>query len=227
MPDPELYSAQALVAALTRKQIEVTGQVRIIRDSTELAQLPAARTVMTFRSPPMQQIIGAILKPSQNWIAEQVLRTLGYTRGKAGSWREGLMIERRYLIDVVRIDSTAFSLSDGSGLSAQNIVSPRAFVRLLEHARQSPWGSLYYSALPTPGMRGGTLSTRLTGLETRLAAKTGTIANVNSLGGYLRTADGRDVTFSIMTNASGRPSAEMRRAMDAVVQAVARERAWD
>lgn len=227
MPDPERYTAQALVAALNRKQIEVTGQVRIVRDSAELAALPSARTVMTFRSPPMSEIVGGILKPSQNWIAEQVLKTLGYVRGTGGTWRGGLAVERRYLVDVAGIDSTAFSLSDGSGLSAQNVLSPHAFVQLLEHARRAPWGAQYRAALPTPGMRGGTLSTRLTGLETRVAAKTGTIANVNSLSGYVRTIDGRDLTFSIVTNASGRPAAEMRRAMDVLLQAIARERNWE
>ncbi|MGQ0813818.1 MAG: D-alanyl-D-alanine carboxypeptidase, partial [Gemmatimonadota bacterium] len=86
------------------------------------------------------------------------------------------------------------------------------------------WGQQYHAALPTPGMRGGTLSARLSGLESRLAAKTGTIANVNSLSGYLRTADGRDLTFSIMTNASGKSSAQMRRGIDVLVQALARAR---
>ena len=72
-------------------------------------------------------------------------------------------------------------------------------------------------------MRGGTLSSRLQGLETRVAAKTGTIANVNSLSGYLRTTDNRDLTFAIYTNGSGRASAEVRRAIDRLVNALAQE----
>ena len=133
-------------------------------------------------------------------------------------------MERRYLIDVARIDSTAFSLRDGSGLSAQNLLSPRATLLLLEHARQTPWGQQYHAALPAPGMRGGTLSTRLAGLESKLVAKTGTIANVNSLSGYLQTLDGRELTFSIYSNASGRASADIRRAIDRIVNTLAREK---
>lgn len=231
MPDPERYSGEALVAALNRKQIGVTGRLSVVRTPPVL---PGTRLLFTFQSPPMREIIAGILRPSQNWMAEQLLKTLGYTRGAGGKWREGRSVERRYLIDVVKIDSTAFSISDGSGLSAQNVMSPRGFVQLLEHARKSPWGSFYRDALPIPGVvqpganvGAGTLTNRLAGLETRLAAKTGTIANVNALSGYLRTIDGRDVTFSIVTNASGRPSSEMRRAIDAIVQAIARERAWD
>jgi D-alanyl-D-alanine carboxypeptidase/D-alanyl-D-alanine-endopeptidase (penicillin-binding protein 4) len=108
-------------------------------------------------------------------------------------------------------------------LSAQNLVSPHAFVLLLEHARRSAWGTLYRTALPAPGMAGSTLSRRLSGLESRIAAKTGSIANVNSLSGYLRTDDGRDLTFSIITNATGRPASEVRAGMDALVRAIARE----
>ncbi len=226
-PDPERYAAQALIEALRRKSITVTGNVRIVRDSAEVAALPARTTLFTWQSPPVKSIVAGLLRPSQNWIAEQLLKTLGAVQGRGGSWRAGLAVERRYLIDVAHVDSTAFSLSDGSGLSAQNLLSPRAFVQLLEHARRSSWGSLYHDALPTPGMRGGTLSSRLPGLETRVAAKTGSIANVNSLSGYLQAADGRNLTFSILSNGSGRSSAEIRRGIDALVQALAREKNWD
>jgi D-alanyl-D-alanine carboxypeptidase/D-alanyl-D-alanine-endopeptidase (penicillin-binding protein 4) len=73
-------------------------------------------------------------------------------------------------------------------------------------------------------MRGGTLSTRLPGLESRLVAKTGTISNVNSLSGYLKTLDDRELTFAIFSNGSGRASADIRRAIDRIVNTLARER---
>lgn len=116
------------------------------------------------------------------------------------------------------------SLRDRSGLSAQNLLSPHATVQLLEHARQATWGADYHAALPAPGMRGGTLSNRLSGLESRLVAKTGTISNVNSLSGYVRTFDDRNLTFAIYTNASGRASSEVRRAIDRLVNALVQEK---
>jgi D-alanyl-D-alanine carboxypeptidase/D-alanyl-D-alanine-endopeptidase (penicillin-binding protein 4) len=226
-PDPDMYAAKTLVAVLKRKGINVTGTTRVLRDSASLRTFADAHNVFSIASPPVREIIGGLLKPSQNWIAEQLLKTVGAVKGNNGSWRRGLQTERRFLIDVVHIDSTQFSLSDGSGLSAQNIVSPHAFVMLLEYARTQPWGTQYYDALPKPGMRGGTLSSRLQGLETRLAAKTGSIANVNSLSGYVTTVNGRGMTFSIVTNSAGRPSAEIRRAMDKIVQALAAETIQD
>jgi serine-type D-Ala-D-Ala carboxypeptidase/endopeptidase (penicillin-binding protein 4) len=228
IPDQATFAAQSLREALMRRGITTTGAVRIARDTAAAREMRAAfvntRPLVTWTSPPIKEIIAGILKPSQNWIAEQVLRTLGARFGNEGSWASGIRVERRYLIDVARVDSTGFALRDGSGLSAQNLLSPRATLQLLEHARQASWGADFRAALPAPGMRGGTLSSRLPGLETRLAAKTGTIANVNSLSGYLRTADNRDLTFAIYTNGSGRSSAEVRRAIDRIVNAMAQER---
>lgn len=228
VPDQESFAAQALRDALNRRGIATSGAIRVVRDSAAAATARAAfdtnTALVTWTSPPVSEIIAGILKPSQNWIAEQLLRTLGAQYRGRGSWSAGLDVERRYLSDVARIDSTAFSLRDGSGLSAQNVISPRGLLLLLEHARQAPWGEQYHAALPAPGMRGGTLSNRLPGLESRLVAKTGTISNVNSLSGYMRTLDDRELTFVIMTNGSGRPSGDIRRAIDRIVNTLARER---
>jgi D-alanyl-D-alanine carboxypeptidase/D-alanyl-D-alanine-endopeptidase (penicillin-binding protein 4) len=228
VPDQPGFAAQALRDALARRGISTTGSIKVARDAQSAHALRGAfdttAALVTWTSAPMREIIAGILKPSQNWIAEQLLRTLGARYRGEGSWSAGINVERRYLIDVARIDSLGFSLRDGSGLSAQNLLSPRATLLLLEHARQLPWGKDYHAALPAPGMKGGTLSNRLPGLEARLVAKTGTIANVNSLSGYLRTLDDRELTFAIYSNGSGRPSADMRRAIDRIVNALARER---
>ncbi|HSJ13055.1 MAG TPA: D-alanyl-D-alanine carboxypeptidase/D-alanyl-D-alanine-endopeptidase, partial [Longimicrobiales bacterium] len=181
------------------------------------------RTIAALASPPLAEIVPAILQPSQNWIAEHVLKTLGAERGTEGSWSGGLAVERRYLSDVVGIDSLAFNLRDGSGLAAQNLLTPAATVTLLDHVRAAPWRTQFAAALAAPGMTGSTLENRLAPLAGRLVAKTGTIANVNALSGYLTTDSGRELTFSILSNGSGLPSATVRAAMDSVVRLVARE----
>lgn len=222
--DPAAYAARAFAAALRRKDIRV-ARVRVVRDSTEAhtAGAIASRWIASRKSPPLGEIVAAILKPSQNWIAEQLLLTLGATRGDGGGWREGIAVERRYLLDSIGIDSAGFSLRDASGLSAQNLLSPGTIVQLLEHADRAPWGETFRLALAQPGVDGTTLSSRLPGLEGRLFAKTGTIANVNSLSGYVTTDGGRKLIFSIMSNGSGLPSAPVRRAIDALITAIARE----
>ncbi|HUH11788.1 MAG TPA: D-alanyl-D-alanine carboxypeptidase/D-alanyl-D-alanine-endopeptidase [Longimicrobiales bacterium] len=180
------------------------------------------RTLAVWTSPPLSDIVAGILKPSQNWIAEHLLKTLGAERGEGGSWAAGAAVERRFLFERVGIDSSAIVIRDASGLSAQNLVTPRALVQLLEHARTRPWGAVYRAALAEP-TRPGTLSRRLEALAGHVQAKTGTITHVNALSGYLTTASGEELTFSILTNASGRPAGEVRAAIDRIVEAAARE----
>jgi D-alanyl-D-alanine carboxypeptidase/D-alanyl-D-alanine-endopeptidase (penicillin-binding protein 4) len=224
--DPAAFAARAVEAALRARGIRVDGTVRVVRDSVDAARLRERlhadfRRIAAPASPPLTEIVAAILRPSQNWIAEMLLKTLGAERRGSGGWNTGLDVERRYLIDVARVDSTSFSLRDASGLSPQNLLAPEAIVALLQHARTSPWAQAYHDALPEPGMEDGTLESRLLELRGRLRAKTGSITNVNTLSGYLTTADGRELIFSIMTNASGAPAAAVRRGMDRIVQAVA------
>lgn len=220
-PDPVAHAGRAFLAALGRAGVRVTGSLEVIRDSSRLASLAGPRERVAARvSPPLSEVVAAILKPSQNWIAEQLVRTLGAERGEGGTWAAGLEVERAYLTGRIGIDSLAFFLRDASGLAAQDLLTPAAIVALLRHARRQPWGETFALALPAPGEKESTLENRLPGLEARLRAKTGTITNVASLSGYLRTEDGRELVFSIMTNASGLPSARTRNAIDAVVRAL-------
>lgn len=223
-PYPAELAAHEFVAALVARGVEVMGGVRVVREPLAAAALRGSdhspRLIATWHSAPLGEIVAAILKPSQNWIAEQLLKTLGAEKGQDGSWREGVAVERRYLIDVVGIDSTAFWLADGSGLSVQNLLTPHAIVQLLDHARRRPWGTVYLQAQARPG-ESGTLERRLIDLEGRIFAKTGSVTHVNSLSGYLRAANGRELLFSILTNATGWPAAEIRRAMDSIVRQIA------
>lgn len=225
VPDPERHAALALVAVLRDRGIELDGAVRVEHDGDRLREsLHDAREVarVGLESPALPEIAAGTLRPSQNWIADQLLMTLGAERGGEGSWEAGLEVERSYLFDVVGIDSTAVVLRDGSGLSVQNLLTPRATARLLDHALRQPWGEAFRLALPRPGGR-GTLEERLRGLDDRVLAKTGTITHINSMSGYVWTADGRPLIFSIYSNASGRPAGEVRRAIDRIVHEIARQ----
>lgn len=221
--DPDVYASRALARALRAHGVRI-GAVRVVRDTLEARALAAAPHVQlaALESPPMTEIVAALLQPSQNWMAEQLLKTLGAHAGEQGSWESGVAAEREYLIERAGIDSLAFFLRDGSGLSAQNLLTPEATVRLLEHARDAGWGEYYRAALAAPGLRGSTLANRIEALEGRVFAKTGTITNVNSLSGYLIADNGVELTFSIFTNGTGLRSAVVRPAIDAVVQAIAR-----
>lgn len=220
--EPAGFAAHALRSALESRDITVEGAVQVL-----FSPMPAEsilperpRRIATWTSPPLHEIVHELMKPSQNWMTDKLAKTLGAERGDGGSWPAGLAVVRKYLYEVAGVDSGSVVLVDGSGLSHRNLVTPAALVRLLEHARTQPWGHAFHSSLPTPGGE-GTLSSRLPGLEGRVLAKTGTISNVNSLSGYLTTVNGRLLTFSILSNATGRPAAEVRNAIDEMVRAIA------
>jgi D-alanyl-D-alanine carboxypeptidase/D-alanyl-D-alanine-endopeptidase (penicillin-binding protein 4) len=203
-----------------------------------------APTVARLTSPPLSEIVAVVLGPSHNWTAEQLVRALGRldTASAApaaaapappppaamptpalppASWATGLSVVRRYLVETVGVDSLDLRLRDGSGLSAQNVVTPRALVQLLAHARAAPWGETFRRALAEPGEGSTTLSARLRGLEGRVFAKTGSLTNVAALSGYLTREDGGLVIFSILTNGSGLPGSRVQAGIDQLVRALA------
>ncbi len=155
-------------------------------------------------------------------MTEQLVRALGAHFGDEGSWREGIDVVRAFLVDEVGVDSLDIAPRDGSGLSAYNLVTPRAVVRILRYMHAGPYAAEYRTAMAEPAEEDSTLERRLEHLEGRLFAKTGTISYVNSLSGHLVRDGGREVVFSILTNGSGLPSSQVRGAIDEIVSILAR-----
>lgn len=217
--DPARYAATVLRETLVARGISVEGAVRVVSDS---AASPArgAAPLVEHLSLPLPQTVGPILQTSQNWFAEQLLKTVGREVRGEGSWAAGLAVERDFLLREAGLDSTDFVLRDGSGLSSGNLVSPRGMVRLLDYVRRTPRQAVVRDALPVAG-RSGSLRARLTDLAGRVAAKTGYIGNVDSLTGFVTLADGTEVIFYIVSNNSGQPSARVKQGIDDVVREIA------
>ena len=190
--------------------------------SGSVVRCGGATRVAVIESPPMSELIAGILEPSQNWMTEQLIRTLGAERGEGGSWSAGVDVVEGFLTKGVGVDTLDLSMRDGSGLSAYNLVTPRAVVRILQHMRAGRHAQAFQSALASPGEDDSTLERRLTELRGRLFAKTGTISNVNSLSGYLVRDDGTDVIFSVLTNGSGLSSSLVRAGIDEIILTLAR-----
>ena len=182
----------------------------------------ALAPLVRLESPPLAELVAGVLEPSQNWMAEQLVHTLGAELGERGSWEEGLAVVDRFLVQAVGVDSLAVRPRDGSGLSAYNLVTPRALVQVLRSMASRPDGDAYRSAMAEPGEDESTLEDRLPELRGRLFAKTGTISNVNSLSGYLLREDGSQLVFSILTNGTGVGASRVRAAIDDVVRILAR-----
>jgi D-alanyl-D-alanine carboxypeptidase/D-alanyl-D-alanine-endopeptidase (penicillin-binding protein 4) len=223
LPDPSLYFALAFRAALERKGVSVAGGTLATTDSLRFRRAREEPAIVTFPSRPRGDLIFPILNTSQNWFAEMLLKTLGRQMGGEGSWARGLEVERRFLIDSVRADSNGFSLSDGSGLSSGNLVSPHTFATLLRFMWSHPRNGDFLRALPRSGQV-GSLKNRFVGtpLEGRVLAKTGSIQHVNSLSGYIERTRGGPLIFSVIANNHTVRGQQMLNQIDSIVVAMGR-----
>jgi D-alanyl-D-alanine carboxypeptidase/D-alanyl-D-alanine-endopeptidase (penicillin-binding protein 4) len=158
---------------------------------------------------------------SQNLHAELLLRLLGKVHGTEGSFAEGARVVRQFLVGA-GVDDSDFFLCDGSGMSPDDRIAPRALTQLLAYASRQPWGAAWRETLPVGGVD-GTLSGRFRGsaLKGKLWAKTGTSSEGNALSGYLTAASGKTLAFSILVNGH-RPGSEAEvQAIDRIAEAIA------
>jgi len=210
-----------------REALEARG-IDVARDEVRVVSDPAASVaggspaLAEWRSPPLPQAIGPVLLTSQNWFAEVLVKAMGREMRGSGSWETGLALEHAFLTQTVGIDPADFVLRDGSGLSANNRVTPRALAQLLDYVRRTPGQSVVRAKLPVSGAQDGSLRNRMTDLRGRVAAKTGYIGGVNSLSGFVTAADGRELIFVVLANGRG-DRGEVMGAIDDVVRAIARE----
>ncbi|HEU0298576.1 MAG TPA: D-alanyl-D-alanine carboxypeptidase/D-alanyl-D-alanine-endopeptidase [Longimicrobium sp.] len=194
------FFAAVLRQALLEAGIGVGGR-SLDADDDPARGKPARHTVLfTHTSPPMRDILPAFLKPSQNQIGEILLKTLGAELRGMGTAGAGVAAIDS-MVAAWGLPRRLLSQADGSGLSRYNLVAPAFLVALLEHESRSPLFMVFDGALPLAG-REGTLASRMRGtpLESHVRAKTGTLSGVRSLSGYLTTAAGERLVFSMIVN---------------------------
>jgi len=155
--------------------------------------------------------------PSDNFIAETLIKALGARFGDGGSTSAGAAVVRA---DAARLGIRT-TVADGSGLSRSNRTSPKAVVALLTAMDEGDLALPFEASLPVAG-RTGTLYDRMRGTAARDAcrAKTGTLSNVSALAGYCDTRSGGRVAFAFLMNYVSPWTA--RRLQDRMTAALAR-----
>ena len=215
--DPATAYLNAFNDALLRKQITVEAGVM----ESILPTPFKMDTLFTFVSLPMRNIIPALMKPSQNQIAEILLKTIGLERGGMGTADSARKIVGQQLL-AWGVQPDGFVIRDGSGLSRHDLVSPETLVRVLDRIQQDTAFAVYYSAMPIAGVD-GTLKDRMKGTpaEGNVHAKTGSISAARSLSGYVTTSDGERLIFSILANNWTTPSSAVTGIADQIAAALA------
>ena len=148
--------------------------------------------------------------------AELALRAVARARRNIGSFEAGRE-EMKAFLGEVGVESGAYTLFDGSGLSRLDLVTPAAVVKLLRYMYDSPARVNWISLLPVAGID-GTLSSRLGEgpVLGRIHAKTGSLSHVSALSGYAERRDGQWVAFSILANNYNGSAPEIRGIMDRI-----------
>ena len=203
--DPALFTAGALRAALQAAGVTVDGAIKP-------GKTPAsAEKVASFDSPPLSQIVSEMNRESINIVAELLFRDAARATAANGtsSAEAGLTNLRDFLQKKVGADPQQIRVSDGSGLSTLDFMTPRVMIQLLSYAHKGPWSSAFHGSLPVAG-ESELLRRRMrsTPAQGNLHAKTGTTNTVVGLGGYVTAKDGEILAFSFIYNGNDRWNAK-------------------
>jgi D-alanyl-D-alanine carboxypeptidase/D-alanyl-D-alanine-endopeptidase (penicillin-binding protein 4) len=192
--EPALHAAAVWRELLARHGVRVEGE-------TVLLGTPGpARLAAEHDSAPLAELLAQMNKPSNNLIAETLLKELGTTVAMPGTSAAGLTVVRQTAAGL-GLDLAALRPFDGSGLSRMDLVSAENLCRLLAAMAAQADRAAFIASLPVAAVD-GTLRSRMAGTPAagNLRAKTGTLSHVSALSGYVTTADGERLAFALLTN---------------------------
>ena len=205
MIEPNLWSGYRFLHMMQKSGIHLTGKVihgRVSRSSKVIAEI----------SNPLTKVVSQMMKASNNFYADMLVRNIPVAFGETpADFATGINFVTFYL-DHVKIRRSDYSLNSGSGFSHQNMIAPRALVKLLNHLKdERTIAPYFFSTLPVAGVD-GTLAGRMrkTGAQGRVHAKTGFLRHVSTgtlrldgavgLAGYGVRPDGKNFTFAFLYN---------------------------
>jgi D-alanyl-D-alanine carboxypeptidase/D-alanyl-D-alanine-endopeptidase (penicillin-binding protein 4) len=214
---PARYAGAVLRMQLEANRIAVGGGVR-------LAAVPdTASSLYRFEGKSLAEVIRLFLKNSNNFIAEALVKSLGVRAAaqvRPGSWETGIPAQLREL-EALGLGTTGLRLVDGSGLSTGNRVPARMLVSALRLAKASfEIGPEFTSALPIAAVD-GTLERRAEAASGRVRAKTGLLTGITGLSGFVKSAGGRELVFSVLVNGYQGSDTEAMSALDGFIAVLA------
>jgi len=167
------YVGELARAFLEKQECPVSGTVLVRPVSA------SDRLILThLNSHSLEHVIQAMMRYSNNYIANQLLLTIGLEyKGEPATLEKGLASLREYLTGKMGIPTSDFHLAEGSGISRENRLRPRALIELLRAFYP------YRTLLPA---------------SDRALVKTGTLRGVYTMAGYTDTDP--PLCFAIMLN---------------------------
>lgn len=194
--DPTGYFGAQLLGELERAGVAVKGRLR-------RGRVPdAAVLVLEHKSKPLSLIVRDLNKYSNNFVAEQLTKTISMElEGAPGTTRGGAALLLDFL-GSTGADTTGVRIVDGSGFSRDNRLSCRTITAVMRRALSEFGTSYEFGASLSVSGTDGTLADRMgyAGLEKSVRAKTGLLDGVTAISGVMSTSGGERVLFSIIVN---------------------------
>jgi len=211
VPRPASWFAVALKEALARRGIRVDGQARSLRWPDPAAVGPHSVKLGEIASPPLRELILALMKPSQNLETDLIFAHLGeLSRAPDASAQqtseESAVVQLQSFLRRSGLPADDVRFEEGSGLSRNNLTTANATVALLKFMTTHRAAADFIASLPIAGVD-GTLRKHMKGTpaEGNVQAKTGGLRYANSLSGYVTSAAGEKLVFSLMLNRNVAP----------------------
>ncbi|MBQ1050998.1 D-alanyl-D-alanine carboxypeptidase/D-alanyl-D-alanine-endopeptidase [Micromonospora sp. C51] len=157
-------------------------------------------------SPPLIRLVDIMISDSDNIVAEALARQVALARDRPASFA-GAAAAMAEVVSELALPVAGLDLADGSGLSRDNLISPALLTELLALAASPDRPELagIFGGLPVAGWS-GTLRDRYGATPGTAAgagvvrAKTGTLTRVHAIAGVVTTAEGRLLTFAVLTD---------------------------
>ncbi|GAA0792752.1 D-alanyl-D-alanine carboxypeptidase/D-alanyl-D-alanine endopeptidase [Marinobacterium sediminicola] len=200
--DPIAHGKALVRQELSRLGIVLRGEIRVDRRDDQGWQLASQ-----VESAPLATLLTEMLQDSDNLIADLTLKNLGAAEHTPGSFARGVRAMKNSILTRTGIDLTLSKVTDGSGLSRDNLMQASQLAQLLQWLARHP-DMTTYKALPVSG-ENGTLkyrrSTRQAPLKGAIQAKSGTVNGTRNLAGYITTASGERYVFVLMLSGISLP----------------------
>lgn len=214
IPDPAAYCIYALSAALKKYGIEHAGKTEVISERGKVS----GKTIYIHKSPSLDKIVYYTNLKSNNHFAETLLKTIAAKKTGLGTTSAGT----DFVVEFWKgrgVDVDGLFMSDGSGLSRSNAISPAVQAAILSKVfKDSLIYKSFNASLPVSGQSGGMINLgKGTFAEGNMRAKSGYITRARSYVGFVKNRAGEELCFSFIVNNYSCPPKEVKAKLEDIL----------
>ena len=211
--DPTKYTGYLFKKMLDNYGVNITQIQKGIKPNS-------SKMIAIHKSKDLRHTLKNLMVESDNLTAELLIKTIGYENNKSqGNWEDGLIRTREFLHNEVELDSTSFSIKDGSGVSRYNYSSPNHMIKILSWAyNNQSIKDIFLLSLPNGG-ENGTVKDR--DLPSNTYIKSGSLAAVTTISGYIINDKSNPIIFSIFMNGFEGSSEQYKKLQDQIINTLA------